>query len=289
MDGVLNVYKPTGMTSFDVVYETRKLCNTKKVGHTGTLDPEASGVLPICIGKATKIADYIMNDYKIYKTELRLGITTDSYDREGKILSETEINFDEETVIDVINSFLGENYQVPPMYSAIKVNGQKLYNLARQGIEIEREARKVYFYEIEIININLPYVEFLVKCSKGTYIRSLCYDIGNKLGCGGTMWNLERVATGNFKLNDAIRLDVLTQENVSEYIIPISEALSKYETIHIETKYEKLLLNGVVVNNQSILKNIDLEKLYKVYLGEDRFIGLGRRDEYGFKIIKMLI
>jgi len=289
MDGVLNVYKSTGMTSYDVVHKIKKLCNTKKVGHTGTLDPEASGVLPICIGKATKIADYIMNDYKVYRTELRLGITTDSYDREGKILSTDEINFDEKTVTDVINSFIGENYQIPPMYSAIKVNGQKLYNLARQGIEIEREARKVYFYEIKIININLPYVEFLVKCSKGTYIRSLCNDIGNKLSCGGTMWNLERVSTGNFKLIDAIRLDVLTSQNISNYIIPMSEALSKYETIHIDTKYEKLLLNGVVLKNQSSLINIEIEKLYKVYLGESMFIGLGRKDESGFKIIKMLI
>jgi len=289
MDGVLNVYKPTGMTSYDVVHEIKKLCNTKKVGHTGTLDPEASGVLPICIGKATKIADYIMSDYKVYKAELKLGITTDSYDRVGKILSTNVVNTDEKTVIDVIKGFIGESYQVPPMYSAIKVNGQKLYDLARQGIEIEREARKVYFYEIEIINVNLPYVEFLVKCSKGTYIRSLCYDIGNKLGCGAAMWNLERVATGNFKLTDAIRLDKLTSENVSEYIIPITEALSKYESIHIDTKYEKQLLNGVVLNNQNVLTNIDLDKLYKVYLGENRFIGLGRKSESGFKIIKMLI
>lgn len=289
MDGVLNIYKPTGMTSYDVVHKIKKLCNTKKVGHTGTLDPEASGVLPICIGKATKIADYIMNDYKVYKTELRLGITTDSYDRVGKTLSTSIISADEKTVVNVIKAFIGENYQVPPMYSAIKVNGQKLYNLARQGIEIERKARKIYFYEIEIINISLPYVEFLVKCSKGTYIRSLCYDIGNKLGCGGTMWNLERVATGNFKLVDAIRLDELTSENINEYVISITDALNKYESIHIDTKYEKLLLNGVVLKNQDILINIDLEKLYRVYLGENKFIGIGRKDESGFKIIKMLI
>jgi tRNA pseudouridine55 synthase len=289
MDGVLNVYKPIGMTSYDVVHKIKKLCYTKKVGHTGTLDPEASGVLPICIGKATKIADYIMNDNKIYKAELKLGIITDSYDRVGKVLSTNEVTVDEETIIQVIKSFIGENYQIPPMYSAIKINGQKLYNLARQGIEIEREARKVYIYDVQIININLPYVEFLVKCSKGTYIRSLCYDIGNKLSCGGTMWNLERVETGDFKLTDAVKLDLLTSENVNEYLIPISEALAKYETIHIDNKFEKLLLNGVVLNNQSLLENIDSEKLYKVYLGEDRFIGLGRKDEFGFKIVKMLI
>lgn len=289
MDGVINVYKPIGMTSYDVVHKIKKLCNTKKVGHTGTLDPEASGVLPICIGKATKIADYIMNDNKLYKAELKLGIITDSYDRVGKVLSTNEVTVDEEKVTQVIKSFIGENYQIPPMYSAIKINGQKLYNLARQGIEIERDARKVYIYDVQITNVNLPYVEFLVKCSKGTYIRSLCYDIGNKLSCGGTMWNLERVETGDFKLTDAVRLDLLTSENVNEYLIPISEALAKYETIHIDDKYEKLLLNGVVLSNQSVLVNIDSEKLYKVYLGENRFIGLGRKDEFGFKIVKMLI
>ena len=173
MNGILNVFKPTGMTSFDVVRIIKKISNVKKVGHAGTLDPEASGVLPVCIGKATKAIDYIMGDFKIYEAELKLGVITDTYDREGKILRESEVNASDEEIIQVINSFIGEIKQVPPMYSALKVNGKKLYELARAGIEIEREARPIIIYDIDITDIKIPYVKFRVKCSKGTYIRSL--------------------------------------------------------------------------------------------------------------------
>ena len=252
MNGILNIYKPTGMTSFDVVRIIRKISNVKKVGHAGTLDPEASGVLPVCIGKATKAIDYIMEDFKIYEAELKLGVITDTYDREGKILQESEVNVSEEEIIQVINSFVGEIKQVPPMYSALKVNGKKLYELARAGIEIEREARPIVIYDIDIIDIKIPYVKFRVKCSKGTYIRSLCYDIGEKLKCGGMMWNLQRTATGQFHIEDAINIEDLNEENINKYIMPIEKAFQKNTKITIEDKFVKFLLNGVVVKDKAL-------------------------------------
>lgn len=289
MDGILNINKPTGMSSFDVVREVKKIAKTKKVGHTGTLDPEASGVLPICIGRATKLVDYIMSDYKIYKVELKLGITTDTYDREGKILQTSSVNVSNEEVEKVIKSFEGEIDQIPPMYSALKVNGERLYNLARQGIEIERKPRKINIYNIDILSMDLPVVQFTVKCSKGTYIRSLCFDIGEKLKCGGTMWNLERIQTGSFSISDSLRLDQLNSDNISNYLIPMDRALESYPKIIFNKKYEKLILNGVTIKDNDIIGNVEKDMLYRVYLGENEFIGIGIRKDFGFKMTKLLI
>lgn len=289
MDGILNINKPTGMSSFDVVREVKKIAKTKKVGHTGTLDPEASGVLPICIGRATKLVDYIMSDYKIYKVELKLGITTDTYDREGKILQTSSVNVSNEEVEKVIKNFEGEIDQIPPMYSALKVNGERLYNLARQGIEIERKPRKINIYNIDILSMELPVVQFTVKCSKGTYIRSLCFDIGEKLKCGGTMWNLERIQTGSFSISHSLRLDQLNSDNISNYLIPMDRALESYPKITFNKKYEKLILNGVTIKDNDIIGNVEKDMLYRVYLGENEFIGIGIRKDFGFKMTKLLI
>jgi len=289
MNGVINVYKPTGMTSYDVVHKVKKICNTKKVGHTGTLDPEASGVLPICIGRATKLVDYIMDEFKLYKAELLLGTVTDTYDREGKVIETNEVNVTEEEVVKAIRSFQGEISQIPPMYSALKVNGKKLYDLARKGIEIEREPRSITIYNIEILEINLPKVIFNVKCSKGTYIRSLCYDIGHYLGCGGAMWNLERIATGEFDIKNSVRLEDLTIENVEQFLIPMDTALKKYERINIDVYFENMLINGVTLKNDRVIQAISKNKLYRVYTTNNRFLGLGQRDDNGFKIVKLLI
>ncbi|KZL94491.1 tRNA pseudouridine(55) synthase TruB [Clostridium magnum] len=289
MDGILNINKPTGMSSFDVVRVVKKAAKTKKVGHTGTLDPEASGVLPICIGRATKLVDYIMSDYKIYEVELKLGITTDTYDREGKVLQTSEVNLSENDVKEVIKSFVGEIDQVPPMYSALKVNGQRLYNLARQGIEIERKSRKVHIYNIDILSVDLPVVHFTVKCSKGTYIRSLCYDIGEKLKCGGTMWNLKRTQTGSFNILNSMELDQLNVDNIHNYLIPMDKALESYPKVVIDKKYEKLILNGVNVKDNAIIGNIETNKLYRVYLGENDFVGIGVKKDFGFKMTKLLV
>ncbi|MCH5138903.1 tRNA pseudouridine(55) synthase TruB [Clostridiaceae bacterium UIB06] len=289
MDGILNINKPTGMSSFDVVRVVKKAAKTKKVGHTGTLDPEASGVLPICIGRATKLVDYIMSDYKIYKVELKLGITTDTYDREGKVLKTSEVNLFEDDVKKVIKSFEGEIDQIPPMYSALKVNGERLYNLARQGIEIERKARKIHIYNIDILSIQLPTVQFTVKCSKGTYIRSLCYDIGEKLKCGGTMWNLERTQTGSFSILNSVKLEQLNADNIHNYLIPMDKALESYPKIVIDKKYEKLILNGVNIKDNAIIGSMEMNKLYRIYLGENDFVGIGIKKDFGFKMTKLLV
>ncbi|NEZ74319.1 tRNA pseudouridine(55) synthase TruB [Clostridium botulinum] len=288
MDGVINVLKPKGITSFDVVRDIRKIAKIKKVGHTGTLDPLASGVLPVCIGKATKIVDYIMEGTKNYRVEMKLGTTTDTYDREGTVLGEKEVSVSPEEVEKAIEKYKGDIEQVPPMYSALKINGQKLYDLARKGIEVEREARKIHIYDICILSIDLPYVIFDVKCSKGTYIRSLCFDIGKDLDCGAVMWNLQRLEASPFNIKEAIKLEDLNEENIKQYITPIDEALKDYEKLSLNKKFEKLVLNGVILKDRKVLDNIEENKLYRTYIEDDNFIGLGMKNAYGFKIHKLL-
>jgi len=289
MNGILNVFKPTGITSFDVVRTIRKISNVKKVGHAGTLDPEASGVLPVCIGRATKAIDYIMGDFKIYEVELKLGVTTDTYDREGKILSESEVTLSDEEITGAINSFIGEIKQIPPMYSALKVNGKKLYELARAGIEIERQARPITIYEIDIASLESPYVKFRVKCSKGTYIRSLCYDIGEILKCGGMMWNLQRTATGQFHIEDSINIEDLNKENISGHIIPIEKIFEKNTKITIEDKFVKFLLNGVIVKDKALTCKFEEGCIYSIYNNENNFIGIADRGNDGVRLIKSFI
>ena len=188
MDGVINVYKEKGYTSHDVVAIVRKTLNIKKVGHTGTLDPDAEGVLPVCIGSATKLADYIMAERKSYRAVIAFGAETTTQDGSGEITQRFEYDFDESRLIEAVKSFIGEQEQLPPMYSAIKVNGKKLYELAREGKEIERKKRKITIYDIRIVDIMPPDRAVIdIDCSKGTYIRSLCFDIGRKLGWGAYM------------------------------------------------------------------------------------------------------
>jgi tRNA pseudouridine55 synthase len=286
MNGILNIYKPTGITSFDVVRIVRKISNVKKVGHAGTLDPEASGVLPVCIGKATKAIDYIMGDFKVYEAELKLGVITDTYDREGKILKESEVNASEDEITQAINSFIGEIKQVPPMYSALKVNGKKLYELARAGIEIERQARPILIYNIDIIEINTPYVKFRVKCSKGTYIRSLCYDIGELLNCGGMMWNLQRIATGQFHIEDTINIEDLNAENISKHLMPIEKIFQGNTKITIEDRFVKFLLNGVVVKDKALASKFQENVTYSIYNNDNNFIGIADKSNEGIRLIK---
>ncbi|MBU3170001.1 tRNA pseudouridine(55) synthase TruB [Clostridium estertheticum] len=289
MNGILNVFKPTGITSFDVVRLIRKISKVKKVGHAGTLDPEASGVLPVCIGKATKAIDYIMGDFKIYETELKLGVITDTYDREGKILKESEVNSGVDEITLAIKSFIGEIKQVPPMYSALKVNGKKLYELARAGIEIEREARSITIYDINITDIKLPYIKFTVKCSKGTYIRSLCYDIGEKLKCGGMMWNLQRTATGQFHIDNAININELNEENINKYIMPIETIFSANARITIEDRFIKFLLNGVIVKDKALICKFESGIMYSIYNNDNDFIGIADKSDDGVRLIKSFI
>ncbi len=291
MDGVINIFKNTGMTSFDVVRIIKKASNTKKVGHTGTLDPEASGVLPVCIGKGTKIIDYIMNSDKVYEVEFKLGIKTTTYDLEGQIIEEKDpSNLTDDTILLAINSFIGEYSQIPPMYSALKQNGVRLYELARKGIEVEREGRLIKIINIEDIKIDNPYVSMKVKCSKGTYIRSLCYDIGDNLGVGAAMTKLKRTKTSKFTEEDSININDINSDNINDFIISIEDALDSYDKLVVMNKYSRLLINGVRVFDRRFTKeDFKLEQLYRVYDEDGIFIGLGKGNHQGFKIEKLLI
>lgn len=203
MDGIINVYKEKGYTSHDVVAIVRKTLNIKKVGHTGTLDPDAEGVLPVCIGQATKLADYIMAERKSYRAEITFGAETTTQDASGEVVEKFDYEFNEEALREAVKSFIGKQTQLPPMYSAIKVNGKKLYELAREGKEIERKTRNIEIFDIKIVDIMPPDRAIIdVDCSKGTYIRSLCSDIGKKLGWGAYMSQLTRTASGNFHIED---------------------------------------------------------------------------------------
>lgn len=290
MDGVLNIFKNKKMTSFDVVRKVKKVAHEKKVGHTGTLDPEATGVLPVCLGKATKIIDYIMNDDKSYYVSFKLGVVTTTYDMEGDIIEENSINnITEEQILKAIDNYRGEYLQVPPMYSALKKDGVRLYELARKGIEVEREGRKVNIKEINDINIKLPIVSMNVTCSKGTYIRSLCYDIGQYLEVGATVTELKRTRTSNFFEGDSVNIDDLDEDNIQKYIISIKEALSNYPSLVVNKKFEKLLSNGVKVCDKTINNDsVKIDTLYTVLTEEGELVGLGKRDKNGFKIEKLL-
>ncbi|GAA0754208.1 tRNA pseudouridine(55) synthase TruB [Clostridium sartagoforme] len=291
MDGVINIFKNTGMTSFDVVRKIKKVAGTGKVGHTGTLDPEACGVLPVCIGKGTKIIDYIMNSDKIYEVEFKLGIKTTTYDLEGDVIQEKDSsNIENEEILKSIYSFEREYSQIPPMYSAIKQNGVRLYELARKGIEVERKGRLVSIHKIEDVRINNPYISMKVICSKGTYIRSLCYDIGEDLQVGATMTKLKRSKTSKFTEEKSINIEDINSENIKDYIISIEDALDSYEKLVISNKFSKLLINGVKVFDKRLTKEkAEIGKLYRVYDENNNFIGLGKSDHQGFKIEKLLI
>lgn len=249
MDGIINVYKEKGYTSHDVVAIVRKTLNIKKVGHTGTLDPDAEGVLPVCIGQATKLADYIMAERKSYRAEITFGAETTTQDASGEVVEKFDYEFDEDALREAVKSFIGEQTQLPPMYSAIKVNGKKLYELAREGKEIERKTRKIEIFDIKIVEIMPPDKAIIdVDCSKGTYIRTLCSDIGKKLGWGAYMSQLTRTASGNFLIKDAIKLDELKEKaaegHIESVVIAPDEALSEYKKIVVSQRASKYLYNG---------------------------------------------
>ena len=259
MDGVLNIRKEKGYTSFDVVAKLRGILHMKKIGHTGTLDPEAEGVLPVVLGKATKLVDLLTEKQKTYEALLHLGLETDTQDMTGKVLREQPVNVTEEEASAVIRSFLGEQQQIPPMYSALKVDGKKLYELAREGKTVERKPRTVHFYEIEIKKIELPYIRFSVTCSKGTYIRTLCHDIGQKLGCGGCMEELIRTRSGNFDLEDSMTLaqveEAVKNGTIENRVIRIGHVLKDYPEIFCTREGDRLLENGNALSEKMVRNN----------------------------------
>lgn len=296
MNGIINVLKPTGMTSHDVVNFIRKTLNMKKVGHTGTLDPNAVGVLPICIGKGTKIIQYIQYKNKKYRAELTLGLATDTQDKYGKIINTSDAIANEEEIIKAINSFKGEINQIPPMFSAIKKNGKKLYELAREGKVIERESRKVFIEEINIININKNKIIFDVSCSKGTYIRTLCNDIGEKLGMYGHMSFLERLEVGTFKLDSTYTLEEIEEKSKVKdfnFILPLDYSLEFMKEINIESSFYKHITNGLKISTKRLnIKKFDIDVEYRIYC-DKVFIGIGNiirsNDDTLLKMNKVLV
>ena len=248
MNGIINIYKEAGFTSFDVVAKMRGILKIKKIGHTGTLDPDATGVLPVCVGNGTKLVELLADHDKEYVAELILGIATDTQDISGKVIKNAPVEVTCEEVAEAVRSFVGEYMQVPPMYSALKVNGKKLYELAREGIEVERKARPVCFHEIEIISMELPVVKLRVVCSKGTYIRTLCNDIGEKLGCFAAMKSLLRTRVGAFGIEEAITLRELEEKRdageLAEVVLSPDRVFAHLPAVYAKTEFCRLLDNG---------------------------------------------
>lgn len=294
--GVINIRKEKGFTSHDVVAKLRGIIGQKKIGHTGTLDPDATGVLPVCLGKATKLCDMLTDKSKTYETVMLLGSVTDTQDVSGTVLH-TFIGElpKEEIVVSAIQSFVGEYMQVPPMYSALKVNGKKLYELAREGIEIERKARKVEILSIRILEVALPRVRMEVHCSKGTYIRTLCHDIGEKLGCGACMEELTRTQVSTFTWEDSVTLqEVETYKNdgrLDEILTPIDSLFDEYEPVILKEEFQSLVYNGNTFLPKHLRTRITLDdgKRVRVYDDKGNFIAIYRftKGNYVFRIEKM--
>lgn len=271
MDGLIIINKPKDYTSHDIVNIVRKKLNIKKVGHTGTLDPNATGVLPILIGVGTKISKYLIEHKKTYVATIKLGKKTDTGDLEGKVIEEDKefekINVQE--IENVLNSFLGKQKQIPPMYSAIKINGKKLYEYAREEKEIERQARDIEIYNIILKEYNNEdEITFEVECSKGTYIRTLCEDIAEKLGTVGYMKELQRTKVDNFKIEESIKIEELDNIDIKDKILPIEKIFEKMSKIDLNARKLGLFLNGVMLTYN--LK----DGVYRIY-NDGKFIGIG--------------
>lgn len=292
--GIINIYKEKGFTSHDVVAKLRGIIGQRKIGHTGTLDPDATGVLPVCLGKATKLCDLLTDKSKIYEAVLLLGKTTDTQDISGAILKEAEIsNLTPEAVTAGIMEYAGTYEQIPPMYSAIKVGGKRLYELAREGREIERKARTVTIHGIRIMDMNLPRIRIEVNCSKGTYIRTLCHDIGQKLGCGGCMEELIRTKVDRFTRKDSVRLDEVEWHRkngtLNEIITPIDAMFPAYRKIRLSGDALNLVYNGGSFEAAVVSVKCNDNEYVRVYNENDKFIAIYRylETEQKFKIIKM--
>lgn len=294
--GIINVYKEAGYTSFDVVAKLRGILGIKKIGHTGTLDPDAVGVLPVCIGKATKVCDLLTDKDKTYRCVMRLGIVTDTQDMSGKILKQNLVQVEPEYVKEVLYSFVGESTQIPPMYSALKVNGQKLCDLARQGIEVERKPRKIYISDMVIQDIQLPRVSFQVTCSKGTYIRTLCQDVGDKLGCGACMESLERSRVSVFSIEESLKLNEIEQfvkdGKIQEKILSVSELFADYPVVYGKKDSEKKLRNGNSLLKEEVTgewKEVPQGTCVRMFLQNGIFVGIFIWDGQKFKPKKMFL
>lgn len=281
INGIVNIYKEKGYTSHDVVAVLRKVVGQKKIGHTGTLDPDATGVLPVCLGRATKVCELLTDHDKTYEALLLLGKTTDTQDISGEVLEERDPgDLTEEEVRSCIESFIGEYDQIPPMYSALKVNGKKLYELAREGKTVERKSRKVQIHGIRILEMNLPHVRMEVDCSKGTYIRTLCHDIGEKLQVGGCMEELERTKVSHFLKEDAVTLDEVRQKmeqgEGAELFTPLDQIFAELPAVTVTDAKAWMSYNGNDLPERFLLEKeawTDGQEV-RVYDSRKNFIGL---------------
>ena len=297
MNGIMIVNKESGFTSHDVVAKLRGICGQRKIGHTGTLDPAATGVLPVCLGNATKLCELLTDKTKEYVTELLLGRETDTQDTTGEVLAERPVTVSEEEVRRACESFLGEYQQVPPMYSALKVNGRKLYELAREGKEVERKPRPVVIYELEILSVELPVVKMRVVCSKGAYIRTLCADIGTALGCGGTMQSLQRTAVEPFRIEMARTLGELQEMKdrgcLEEAVIPVDRVFAECPELHVTEVGDRLLANGNVLETAHTEEKtvFEPEIRVRIYARNGKFAGIYAYDgnRCCYKPVKMFL
>lgn len=295
--GVINIYKEKGYTSHDVVAKLRGILGQRKIGHTGTLDPDAEGVLPVCLGRATKLCDLLTEKQKTYETVLLLGRTTDTQDISGRILWEREVSgIREEEVLEKIRSFQGPYEQIPPMYSAVKMGGKKLYELAREGKTVERKPRLVHIYEIRILECKLPRVRMEIRCSKGTYIRTLCHDIGESLGCGGCMEMLRRTRSGDFSEGNSIRLEEVEKRKeegtLAEVIWPVDRVFAGYPPVTVRKEWEKLARNGGILPQRAMEKTETVlpdNGQVRLYDETGHFIALyaWKEKQKEFRIVKM--
>jgi len=301
INGVINVYKEPGFTSHDVVAKLRGILKQKKIGHMGTLDPNAVGVLPVCLGKATKLCDILSEKDKTYNATLLLGLDTDTQDTSGEVISKADadsiMELSEDKVFETIKSYIGDYDQIPPMFSAIKISGEKLYNLARRGEVIERPARHCRIIDITVTKMELPRVDLHVTCSKGTYIRTLCHDIGKDLGVGGCMEKLVRTKVERFSVEDSITLKQIEEfrdnNTLEDYITPVDEMLGNYSKCMVSKGAEKLVYNGnIFTSGNTFLKmNHEDGQIVRVYTSEGEFIGLYKfnSEKQIYKPVKMFL
>ncbi len=289
INGILNIYKEKGYTSHDVVARLRGIVGQKKIGHTGTLDPDAEGVLPVCLGRATKVCDLLTDKDKTYEAVLLLGRSTDTQDISGQILEERSVSGITAGKAEAcIRGFVGEYDQIPPMYSALKVGGRKLCDLAREGKVVERKSRRVKIHEIRISEIRIPRIRMTVDCSKGTYIRTLCHDIGEKLGTGGCMESLLRTRVGRFSISSSLRLDqvekAVQEGRLGELLIPLDEVFAEQEALTVKAGAAALAYNGNPLSFGAVTREnrsggaLSPDQRYRVYDREGRFIGIYRCD-----------
>ncbi len=286
MNGILVIDKEQEWTSQDVVSKLRGILGQKKIGHTGTLDPMATGVLPICIGKATKLSEFILHDHKTYIVKIHFGYSTTTQDAWGEIVDTSNHLPCENEFKDALGYFLGKQYQTPPMYSAIKIGGKKLYELARQGKTITRKPRQVVFYELKAIEFHQREAIFECKCSKGTYMRTLCDDIGKHLHCPSHMSGLRRIQSGCFKIEQSVRikqLEMMDRESISKLILPMEFGLSNFPSLELTCdEYEKMI-HGV-----KITRRLETNEWIKIYYHQ-KFIGLALSDGVSIHLKKLLI